>query len=1352
MLGDALEEALAERGAPELRGLGQDPTPALAERCGSGGVGACRALRVDEHEPHGGAVAGEPAEGRRVGLDPGDGRHRLPRLALHEERARERGRGDRALRRRVGEQLEGPASLALGVAAEVEAREDERERRAGSTLEPAIPVLREAGRRRADEDARLVERAAPREDARQGVPGHRDREAEALRLRGEQGPTQGTLGLVVGAQGGPGRAPGDTFDGGVARVARAIEGVDGTGGAIEEGLGRRLQQGLGGEGPLDAPGALGIALGEIGQEGLEDAEQRPDALGGAGALVLGDDEDGGGDPGCGGSCGRIEGGEEIGLRAPRGGVRGWRGGRTGFEAGGQQGGEVHGGGEHSRTWRETAPVSDLDAVYAAAGRRYEGWVRRRAGGAGPGRRWSRGSAGIAALCALLGALVPSPARAEGAADEADLHFQLGGAAYQRGDFTGALEHFFLSNRLVPNRNVVFNIARTFEQLKRFADAHHHYVDALAGETDPRAVHDVEEAIARVAPNVAVLEVTTSPPGATIYLDRKDLGSRGRSPRPLALPPGSYRVLAELEGHEPARSEVVVAELGKTTRATLTLTCIVGTVRISADGAGARGASVRVDDEHGQPACLAPCELALPPGPHQLYFGREGYQGATRSLTVAARTITPVTATLSPLTGSVVVSADERGALVTIDGRAVGFTPVVISGVPAGPRKVRITLRDHIPIEREIVVKPGEEATLADLRLDPLREVIAVSRFAEQLDDAPSSVSVVDGQELRAFGYPTIAESLRGVRGVYLSNDHVYASVGVRGIGQPNDYGNRVLVLSDGQSLNDNLLSSSYVGSDARVDLHDVERIEIVRGPGSLLYGTGAFSGVINLVTRPRDEPDQARLDVGTYENGVFHASAGFHYDLGRDRGAWASASVARSDGADLLVTLTAPPPGVAAAQVARGADKLSSGGAAGRAWWGPLTVQWLYHKREQSTPVGSYGTVLDDPRSSSTDTRMMLEARYEPQLSSSFQLMTRVHANRYFFDGVYVFDKAAHVEGFAGSWLGGEARLVYSPSPRLRVTGGGEAQVHPEATLVGKSFAAAGGVKQYLDVHAPYQFGAGYALVEGAPAPWVRLSGGARVDVYSSGPIMVPRAAIILHPGRGGTLKIMGGRAFRVPSIYEQQYYDGNETQSKARPLLPESVYSGEIEYAQRFLADWVALAAAHASYLEHLINTLPDPAHPGLSSYQNSAAPALAVGGDVELRREWRQGFMLTATYGYQYARFLDPKSGDARLAAAPEHLASARGVAPLVPELASLGLRATVEAPRRIDTQKTDVTAPALILDATLSGGVSRLGLRYTIGVYNLTGWRYRLPVTDTFLSRTLAQSGRTFLLDLAATYPPR
>src|SRR5215467_8986007 len=73
------------------------------------------------------------------------------------------------------------------------------------------------------------------------------------------------------------------------------------------------------------------------------------------------------------------------------------------------------------------------------------------------------------------------ARADGVADEADLQFTVGAEAYSKGEFTSALEHFLASNRLVSNRNVMFNIARAYEQLGRFPDAYRYYVDASRGE-------------------------------------------------------------------------------------------------------------------------------------------------------------------------------------------------------------------------------------------------------------------------------------------------------------------------------------------------------------------------------------------------------------------------------------------------------------------------------------------------------------------------------------------------------------------------------------------------------------------------------------------------------------------------------------------------------------------------------------------------------------------------------------------------------------------------------------------------------------------------------------------------------
>ena len=102
------------------------------------------------------------------------------------------------------------------------------------------------------------------------------------------------------------------------------------------------------------------------------------------------------------------------------------------------------------------------------------------------------------LCLVLLA-AGAVARADDLAAEADLHFRIGTERYQAGDYRGALEHFLASNRLVPNRNVVFNIARSYEQLKKFPDAYRGYATALELEPDAKVRAGIEAALLRIMP-------------------------------------------------------------------------------------------------------------------------------------------------------------------------------------------------------------------------------------------------------------------------------------------------------------------------------------------------------------------------------------------------------------------------------------------------------------------------------------------------------------------------------------------------------------------------------------------------------------------------------------------------------------------------------------------------------------------------------------------------------------------------------------------------------------------------------------------------------------------------------------
>src|SRR5690606_38170851 len=113
----------------------------------------------------------------------------------------------------------------------------------------------------------------------------------------------------------------------------------------------------------------------------------------------------------------------------------------------------------------------------------------------------------------------------------------------------------------------------------------------------------------LAPQVAVIDVRTNPPGAVVYLQRKDLGSVGDSPQELGLPAGTYTVLVERPGYEPRSVVVKDLALGERRSLDLELKPILGTVVV--EGAAAQGATLDVGGI-SLPRCEVPCEVQVPP--------------------------------------------------------------------------------------------------------------------------------------------------------------------------------------------------------------------------------------------------------------------------------------------------------------------------------------------------------------------------------------------------------------------------------------------------------------------------------------------------------------------------------------------------------------------------------------------------------------------------------------------------------------------------------------------------------------------------------------------------------------------
>src|SRR3989339_483576 len=146
------------------------------------------------------------------------------------------------------------------------------------------------------------------------------------------------------------------------------------------------------------------------------------------------------------------------------------------------------------------------------------------------------------------------------------------------------------------------------------------------------------------------------------------------------------------------------------------------------------------------------------------------------------------------------------------------------------------------------------------------QVQAAAKRPQRTSDAPATAQVITAQDIADYGYRTLAEALQSLSGIYAWTDRNYAGLWVRGFGRPGDYNNRVLLLINGHRMNDNIYGQAFAGFDFSLDLAAVDHIEVVKGPGSALYGDNAFFAVVNVVTRKaRHSPRmRAKAETGSY--------------------------------------------------------------------------------------------------------------------------------------------------------------------------------------------------------------------------------------------------------------------------------------------------------------------------------------------------------------------------------------------------------------------------------------------------------------------------------------------------------
>lgn len=629
---------------------------------------------------------------------------------------------------------------------------------------------------------------------------------------------------------------------------------------------------------------------------------------------------------------------------------------------------------------------------------------------------------------------------------------------------------------------------------------------------------------------------------------------------------------------------------------------------------------------------------------------------------------------------------------------------------------------------------SQEGDLTDKSLEDLMQmqvptIVSASKFEQKATEAPSSTTVITSDEIKRYGYRTLGDLLASVQGFYVSYDRNYQFLGTRGVNL-GDFNSRILLLVNGHRVNNDLNDAAFVDTAFILDMDLVDRVEIIRGPGSVLYGNNAFFGVINVITRAGKQVDgaEASATYGSFNEYSGRFTIGSQFTNGLQF--LISGTLYNEDGQENLFYPQFNTPSQNNG-IAHKKDGDGYGSFFGSVSYKDFTLEGAFIDREKGNPTAQFVTTFNNSRLRTDDDRGYVTLKYAHKFEQDWDVSADVYYDRSDFEINYPQSPNFIREQQHGEWVGGEVLVNKKILERHVLTFGAEArddfrqEQHVFSPTTGDVFA---------DVNTDRRNYGVFGQADVAIFTNLHVNAGVRFDQYGHfDPSISPRAAVIYNPFEETTLKFIYGTAFRDPNFLEL-------SDPRFQDIKPEKITSYELVYEQGINQNLRSSVSGYYNQMDDLID------------FQNGTFTnfnAETLGTELALEGKWTNGIRTRLSYTLQHSQ---NRENDQGLPDSPTHMVKANVSVPIWKEKVFGSLEVQYTSSRH--TVFSDLSGDTLIgadapgyavVNFTLFSQNLVKNLDVSASVYNLLNSGYSDPASRYHQQNAIRQDGRTFRLKL-------